>query len=266
MEFKDIIYEKAGAIAVITLNRPEVLNAVRDNLWREMEAAVNDVQADEDVAALIITGKGRAFSVGEDLKEAASLYASESIFNLHLVRESVVRMQRVTKSIIDMPKPVIAAVNGYALGAGAELAILCDIRIASEKARFGFPEVRVGSFETNGVTHILPRLVGLGKAKELMLTGDHIMAEEALLIGLVEKVVPHESLLDEARKIAQKIAANAPLSVSLVKTCLNKGAETTLETALVYETEAVLACAASEDMREGALSFLENRIPVFKGR
>jgi enoyl-CoA hydratase len=243
-----------------------VLNAVRDNLWREMEQAVADMAADINIRALVITGEGRAFSVGEDLKEAASLYSSESIFNLHPVREIVLRMQRITKSLIDMPVPVIAAVNGYALGAGAELAILCDIRIASEKARFGFPEVKVGSFETNGVTHILPRLVGLGKAKELMMTGEHITAEEALRVGLVERVVPHENLLEEAKKLAMKIASNAPVSVSLVKTCLNKGAQADLETALVYETEAVLACAATQDMREGALSFLENRAPDFKGR
>ena len=135
---------------------------------------------------------------------------------------------------------------------GAELAILCDMRIASDRAVFGFPEVRVGLFETNGVTHILPRLVGLGKAKELMMSGEHIDAREAEKIRLVERVVPHENLIQEARDLASKIAANAPISVSLVKTCLNKGVQTDLDTALVYETEALMTTLASEDMVEGA--------------
>jgi len=258
--YLNLLLERTGATTVLKVNRPDVLNALNRETLAEIEHAAQAFIDDPEQGALIVTGAGeKSFISGADINELAVLGPAAA--------QEISRFgQRVLDVLERSPKPVIAAVNGYALGAGAELAILCDIRIASEKARFGFPEVRVGSFETNGVTHILPRLVGLGKAKELMLTGDHIMAEEALLIGLVEKVVPHESLLDEARKIAQKIAANAPLSVSLVKTCLNKGAETTLETALVYETEAVLACAASEDMREGALSFLENRIPVFKGR
>lgn len=264
MTFNDIIYEKEEGIAVIRLNRPEVLNAVRDSLWREIEEAVADVERDESVRVLIFTGQGRAFSAGADMKEMGHLFEGE--VNSFELRESIVRMQRLTRTIIEMPKPTIAAVNGYALGAGAELAILCDIRIASEKAKFGFPEVKVGLFETNGVTHILPRLVGLGKAKELMMTGEFIDAEEARRIGLVERVVPHEELLAEAMALAGKIASNAPVPVALVKAGLNKGVQSDLETALVYETEALMACALTEDVKEGALAFLEDREPQFKGR
>jgi enoyl-CoA hydratase len=266
MDFNDIIYEKDKEIARITLNRPEVLNAVRDNLWREMEVAVNDLKNDNTVRVLIITGTGRAFSVGEDLKEAAKLFELRGQMKIYEIRESILRIQRVTRDIIAMPKPAIAAVNGYALGAGAELAMLCDIRIASEKAQFGFPEVKVASFETNGSTYLLPRLVGLGKAKELMMTGDYIDAAEALRIGLVERVVSHEGLMDEARSLAEKIANNAPLSVALVKQCLNKGSQADLETALVYETEAVLACIGTDDMEEGAIAFVENRPPRYQGK
>jgi enoyl-CoA hydratase len=267
MEFEDIIYEKEEHIAIIKLNRPNVLNAVRDKLWREIEEAVADVKADDNVRILIFTGEGRAFSAGADLKETkASNEQDPGASNTFAARDGVLRMQRLTRDIIEMPKPTIAAVNGYALGAGAELAILCDIRIMSQQAQFGFPEVKVGLFETNGVTHILPRMVGLGKAKELMMTGDFIDAEESLRIGLVQKVVPHEKLMEETKAMAAKIAANAPISVSLVKTCLNKGAQGDLDTALVYETEALMATRASEDMREGALAFNEKRPPQFKGR
>jgi enoyl-CoA hydratase len=262
--FNDIIYEKKENIAIIKLNRPEVLNAVRDSLWREIEKAVADVQRDESVRVLIFTGEGRAFSVGADIKELGQLFDQE--VNLFDMRTSFVRMQQVTKTLIEMPKPTIAAVNGYALGAGAELAILCDIRIASDKARIGFPEVKVGLYETNGVTHILPRLVGLGKAKELMMIGEFIDAEEARRIGLVEKVVPHKELMIETLAMANKIAANAPVSVSLVKAGLNRGAHSDLDTALIFETEALMACILTEDAREGALAFLEDREPEFKGK
>ena len=264
MGFADIIYQKDGAIAIIKINCPKVLNAVRDQVWREISVALADAKEDNSVRALIITGEGRAFSVGADIKELGQFFSGK--INFLEVRENVLRMQRVTREIMSLPKPVIAAVNGYAMGAGAEIAIACDFRIASENAVFGFPEVKVGLLETNGVTHILPRLVGLGKAKELMMTGDEIDANEANRIGLVERVVPHQSLMEEAKKFGEKIAANAPLSVSLVKACLNKGAETDLETALLCETEALMACSFTEDVREGALAFLENRKPAFMGK
>ncbi len=267
MAYGDIKYHKEDSVAIITLNRPEVLNAVRDKLWREIETAVIDMKDDDTIRVLVFTGEGRAFSVGADLKEQKSSSEMDPRdFKPLSIREGIVRMQRLTKDIIEMPKPTIAAINGYALGAGAELAISCDIRVASQNAIFGFPEASVGLFETNGVTHILPRLVGLGKAKELMMTGDHITAEEARRIGLVERVAPHEDLMKETMALAQRIASNAPISVSLVKTCLNRGAQTDLDTALVYETEAVLATIASEDMREGALAFAEKRAPKFRGK
>ncbi|MBC7343330.1 MAG: enoyl-CoA hydratase/isomerase family protein [Clostridia bacterium] len=264
MEFQDIVYEKDQGIAVIKLARPHVLNALRDRTWQEIDQVITDLRGDKDIRVLVFTGEGRAFSVGADIKEMGEDFQGK--VNFFEVRKSVLRMQRITQEIINLQQPTIAAVNGYALGAGAELAILCDLRVASEKAEFGFPEVKVGLFETNGVTHILPGLVGLGRAKELMLTGNTVDAGEALRIGLVEKVVPHERLMEEAKKLARRIAANAPVSTSLVKRCLNTGAAATLETALTYETEAVMACLLTEDVREGMLAFLEGREPSFKGR
>jgi enoyl-CoA hydratase len=263
MSFEDIIYEKHQALAIIKLNRPAVLNAVRDRLWEEIEQAVMDVQRDPKVRVLIFTGEGRAFSVGADLKDLKQLF--EQGIHTDEFRADVDRMQSVTQSIIEMPKPTIAAVNGYALGAGAELAILCDIRIASEKAMFGFPEVNAGLFETNGVTQLLPRLVGLGKAKELMMTGEFVNAEEAKRIGLVERVVPHDELMAQAIALANKIAAAAPVSVGLLKACLNTGASSDLQTVLASETDALMKCLGTEDAQEGARAFLENREPMFKG-
>jgi enoyl-CoA hydratase len=168
--------------------------------------------------------------------------------------------------MIALPKPIVAALNGYAVGAGAEIAIASDIRIASERATFEFAEVRVGLFETNGVTYLLPRIVGHGRARELMLTGRRIDAAEACAIGLVSRVVSPESLMDEALTTAENMGRNAPVSMALVKECLNKSGEIALSDALVYETEAMMACAMTADAREGAMAFIEKRKPLYKGR
>jgi enoyl-CoA hydratase/carnithine racemase len=167
--------------------------------------------------------------------------------------------------MLDLPKPIIAALNGYAVGAGAEIAIASDIRIASEKATFEFAEVKVGLFETNGVTYLLPRIIGHGRARELMLTGRRIDAHEALSIGLVSKVVAAESLMDETMKTANRMTTHAPVSMALVKECLNRSGEIALADALVYETEAMMACAMTADAREGATAFMEKRTPRFRG-
>ncbi len=264
MELQDIAYAREGRIALITLNRPQVLNAVRHQTWVELSAVIREISADDTIRCVVITGAGKAFSTGQDLSELGALMG-ESI-DYYAVRQSIGLMQEVTRQLIRLAQPVISAVNGFAVGAGAEIAIASDIRYASEKAKFEFAEVKVGLFETNGVTYLLPKLIGLGRAQELMLTGDRINAAEALHIGLVTRVCAPEELLPAALKTAEKIAGHAPVSIRLVKSCLHKGAESGLEEALIYETDAVMTCCYTEDLREGAMAFLENRQPQFKGK
>ncbi|MEW5784314.1 MAG: enoyl-CoA hydratase/isomerase family protein [Bacillota bacterium] len=264
MHLHDIIYTREGRIGLVTLNRPAVLNAVRRKTWEDLAAVLEEIKADDSVRCLVITGTGKAFCAGQDLSELGALIG-ETV-DYYAVRQGVELMQNVTRQLVDLPKPVLAAVNGYAVGAGAEIAIASDIRYASTKGKFEFAEVKVGLFETNGVTYLLPRLIGLGRAKELMLTGLKIDAAESLRIGLVTRVCAPETLLSETMQAAEKIAANAPIPVRLVKSCLNKSGETSLDAALVYETDAVMTCCYTEDLREGAAAFLENRKPNFKGR
>lgn len=264
MQFTDLTYTVAGNVGLITLNRPEVLNALRRETISELAAVLQEAARDEKIRLLVITGKGKAFSTGQDLSELGSLAGQE--VDYFEIRNSVEQMQELTRLILNLPKPVIAAVNGYAIGAGAELAIACDIRYASETASFEFAEVKVGLFETNGVTWLLPRLIGLGRAKELMLAGKRINAEEALRIGLVTAVFSPESLLDDALATAKKIAGYAPVSMRFLKSSLNKSGEIGLDEAMVYETDALMTCLYTEDVREGAAAFMERRKPEFKGR
>lgn len=264
MERQDITYTIEDQVGVITLNRPNVLNAVRRETWAELSAVLREVKEEAQVRCLVITGAGRAFCAGQDLNEMTAMAGEE--IDYYGVRESIELMQRVTVELLNLPVPVIAAINGYAVGAGAEIAIACDIRYASEKARFEFAEVKVGLFETNGVTWLLPRLIGLGRAKELMLTGERFDAADALRMGLVTRVCPPGELLPAARETAVKIAKNAPVPVRFVKSCLNKSGEISLEQALICEIDAVMTCCCTGDLREGVSAYFENRAPNFKGR
>lgn len=264
MSFQDITYTREGRVGLITLNRPAVLNAVRSETWQELAAVLGEIKEDDSIRCAVITGTGRAFCAGQDLRELGALVGQE--IDYYAVRQSIQRVQEVGRLMVNLPIPLIAAVNGHAIGAGAELAVACDIRYASEKATFEFAEVNVGLFETNGVTWLLPRLIGLGRAKELMLTGRRIDAHEAYRIGLVTKVCSPEALLPEAMQTAKKIASNAPVSVRFVKSCLNKSGEISFAEALIYETDAVMTCSYTEDVREGAMAFLESRQPHFKGK
>ncbi len=264
MEFTDITYEKRNGVAVITFTREEARNAVRHQTWIDLKGALELCRQDAEVRAVVITGRGKAFSAGADLAEMGQILGGQ--IDLFKVREGLLEIQAITEAMIGLAKPILAALNGYAVGAGAEIAIASDIRIVSQKATFEFAEVRVGLFETNGVTYLLPRIIGHGRARELMLTGRRIDAEEALAIGLVSKVVKPESLMDEVLGTAEAMASNAPVSMALVKECLNKSGEISLADALVYETEAMMACAMTADAREGALSFLEKRKPRYRGR
>jgi enoyl-CoA hydratase len=252
MNYECIIYEKKDQVGLIKLNRPKVLNAMNRQLWIEMQDALERVKQDKDVKALIITGEGRAFSTGADLKDSKD----RSIEDYRLYLES---LQEASRKIIRFEKPTIAAINGYALGSGYELALACDIRIADKKALIGSPEAKVTSSVTGGAFRLVQDLVGPGKARELLFTAEYITGEEAKKIGLVNKAVPLIELMDEAFAMAKKIAANSAFSLKLIKKgFLMAQGEASLEALMDYEIEACLACVSTKD-RELSLENFEQR-------
>uniref|UniRef100_A0A7V3RI71 Crotonase n=1 Tax=candidate division WOR-3 bacterium TaxID=2052148 RepID=A0A7V3RI71_UNCW3 len=258
MAYKYIIIEVKDRVGILKVNRPEVLNAVNTETILEIESAMKEFNENKDVRVIIITGEGKSFVSGSDISRLAQM---DSL----MAREYSQIGQRVLDFIENMEKPVIAAVNGYALGSGCEIAMACDIRIASEKAKFGQPEVKLGLIPGHAGTQRLARLVGIGKAKELIFTGDMIDAQEAYNIGLVNKVVPAENLLEEAMNIAKKIIDNAgPNAVKIAKTVLNRGVDANLKTANSYETEAFSILFSTEEAKEGMKAFLEKRKPNWK--
>ena len=256
-----IVLERAGPVATVTLNRPAVLNALNARMLDELEAAFASFDGDAELRAVILTGAGpKAFAAGADIAELAALpdpRAGEA---------QARRGQRLTSALERLAVPVIAAVNGFALGGGCELALACDIRIASEAARFGQPEVNLGLLPGYGGTQRMTRLVGEGWAMYLCLTGDMIDAAEALRIGLVQKVVAADRLLSEARRIAELIAAKAPLAVAGAKRAIVDGAALTLGDALALEAMRFGLTVATTDFREGTAAFLGKRPPAFSGR
>jgi len=243
MEFECIIYEKKDGVAIIRFNRPQVLNAMNRQLWTDLEAALEDAKLDEGIKVVIITGEGRAFSTGADLKESKDR-------TLEQYREYLENLQEVSRRIIRYPKPIIAAVNGYALGSGYELALACDIRIAAESAKFGSPEAKVSSSVTGGAMRLLQDLVGPAKAKELLFTCEFIDGKEAERIGLVNKVVPDDRLMEEAMAMAQKIAQNSSFSIKVIKRGLELAKQASLEALMDYEVEACLACVFTKERQE----------------
>ena len=257
MDYKNLIVETIKKIGIVKINRPEVLNAVNIETILELEKAMHEFDDNEDILVIIITGEGKSFVSGSDISKLAQLDALQA-------REYSQIGQRVLSFIENMEKPVIAAVNGYALGSGCELAMACDIRIASEKAKFGQPEVKLGIIPGHAGTQRLARLVGISIAKELIFTGDIIDAQEALRIGLVNKVVEQESLLEEVNNIANKIVAVGPTAVRLAKTVINRGIDTNLTTASSYETEAFCVVFSTDEAKEGMNAFLEKRKPNWK--
>jgi enoyl-CoA hydratase len=248
-----------AGVALLQIARPEALNALDARLLDELEAAFSSLRDDPETGAVIVTGAGeKAFVAGADIKELATLDGVAG-------RAKSLRGQQVFSQIESLPKPVIAAVNGYCLGGGCELALACHIRIASENARFGQPEVKLGLIPGYGGTQRLPRLVGQGRALELLLTGDVVDAREADRIGLVNRVVPENELLPYCRELANKIMANAPYALSLVLEAVRAGASMPLERALLVEAGLFGLACATEDMKEGTKAFLEKRKPVFRG-
>ena len=256
----NVAYEKKGAIAYVTVNRPKVLNALNTPTWKDLRTAFEDARDDASVRGVILTGAGdKAFIAGADISELADATAIEA-------EKSSSFGQAVLNLIETLGKPVIAAINGFALGGGCETAMACTIRLATEKARFGQPEVTLGLVPGGGGTQRLPRLVGKGRALQLILSGEMISAQEAYRIGLVNEVVPAADLITRAEAILKKISSNAPVAVRLALEATNRGSETSQSEGLSLEASYFGLCAATQDKREGTSAFLEKRAPRFHGR
>jgi enoyl-CoA hydratase/carnithine racemase len=257
---ENVLYEKKGLIAYVTVDRPKVLNALNTSTWTDLKAAFEDAKADASVRGVILTGAGdKAFIAGADIGELAHLSAYEA-------EESSRFGQAVLDLIENLGKPVIAAINGFALGGGCETAMACTMRISVEHARFGQPEVKLGLLPGGGGTQRLPRLVGKGRALQLILTGETISAQEAYRIGLVNEVVPADNLIGRAETILKQVAANAPIAVKFSLDAANKGSEISQSAGLALEAAYFGICAATEDKKEGTSAFLEKRIPQFQAR
>ena len=260
LKLANVLYEKKGAIAYVTVNRPKVLNALNTPTWADLRTAFEDARNDAVVRGVILTGAGnKAFIAGADISELAHLSAFEA-------EQSSRFGQEVLDLVENLGKPVIAAVNGFALGGGCETAMACTIRIAVDSARFGQPEVTLGLVPGGGGTQRLPRLVGKGPALQLILTGEMISAQEAYRIGLVNEIVPAADLITRAEAILKKIGANAPIAVKFALEAANKGMETSQGEGLLLEASYFGLCAATEDKKEGTTAFLEKRAPQFHGR
>lgn len=258
MDYRKLIVERQGRIGVVRINHPEALNALDTLVLRELGQAFDAFAADAGIDVVVLTGEGRAFVAGADIAEMSAMTAAEGKAFGRLGAD-------VFRKIELLPQPVIAAVNGFALGGGCELAMACDIRIASAKAKFGQPEVGLGITPGFSGTQRLPRLVGLGKAKELIYTAAVIPADEALRIGLVNKVVAPEALMDEALALAATIASKARLAVRYAKEAINRGIETDIETGIAVEASLFGLCFATADQKEGMAAFLQKRKPDFTG-
>ncbi len=263
--FETILYEVEEGVATITLNRPEVLNAFNTQMNQDLKLALKKAKEDENVRAIIITGAGRGFCSGADVKSFAEGVALES-FKKMVENEELMDLLISPYDLINVEKPIIAAVNGVAVGFGMNLCINCDIVIASEKASFGEFFVKMGVLPDMNGCFILPRIVGIHKAKELIFTGDRIDAKEAERIGLVNKVVPHEELMSTAKALAKKLAENPPLAIGMAKRLIHEGYGEFFSEMLKREIRYQAKLYASEDHREAALAFLEKRKPVFKGK
>ncbi|MTI84311.1 MAG: enoyl-CoA hydratase/isomerase family protein [Firmicutes bacterium] len=259
MEFQNLLLQKEGHIAVITLNRPEVRNALDSKTWAEIRRAARDCRYNQDVRVVIITGAGgKAFASGADIRTLSERETLEVLKS---------EAQETLNDVENLDKPVIAAIDGFALGGGCELALACDIRIATSSSKLGQPEVNLGIIPGAGGTQRLQRVVGIGKAKELIFTGDIISAREAREIGLVNKVVEQsEDLLPAVQEMANKILGKGPMAVSLAKAAINVGANTDIHSGLLFEKLAQTIAFSTEDRIEGTTAFLEKRKPNFKNK
>ena len=249
-----VLYRREQATGIITFNRPHRLNAINLELLREFISQLERAKNDQEARVVVLTGEGRSFCAGEDLKETATGKDLETWV------EETERLQEVERVILKLGKPLIAAIRGYALGGGCEFAMACDIRIASEDAVFGFPETGVGLTVTTAGTKLLTQIVGLGKAKELIFTGEFIEAQEALKIGLANKIVPNDSLMDETMAMAEKISNRSPLAIRLSRIAIDQGLESSMEQTLEMEASHLLICAQSQ----GQVEYVKRRLSEMK--
>jgi len=260
VDLETILFEMRGAVGVITLNRPEQMNSLNGQLLQELGELLDKCESDTSIGALVITGGTKIFCAGADVKYVTSL---ESINDFLAFS----RQTRETFHKIEMlGKPVIAAISGAALGGGLEMALCCDLRIASEKAKLGLPEAKLGAIPGAGGTQRLPRLIGPAMAKQLIFTGNFLTAAEGYRIGLVNDVTPQDECINKAVELAGEISERAPLALQAVKKCINTGLQVDLESGLNYEAECAMYVVGSEDHHEGFRSFMEKRKPVWKGR
>ena len=257
MELKNLLVQKNDGICTVTINSPQTLNALNAEVLNEMEHVFDKLNDDEEVSVVVLTGEGKAFVAGADIAYMNNLDPAGA-------KKFGEDGARLFRKIETLNKTVIAAVNGFALGGGCELAMACDIRIASVKAKFGQPEVGLGIIPGFSGTQRLPRLIGLGRAKEMIFTGGYIDAEEAYRIGLVNKVTEKENLMEETYKMAEKIKSNSRTAIKYAKEAMNKGLETDIETGISYESNIFALCFACEDQKEGMTAFAEKRKPQFK--
>ena len=260
MSFEDLLLERDGGVAILTINRPKVLNALNTQTLDELRRAILDLKRDDTVRAVILTGAGeKSFIAGADINELATQTPVSG-------REHAMTGQHILDLIEHLGKPVIAAINGFALGGGCELAMACTIRIAADTAKLGQPEINLGLIPGYAGTQRLTRIIGRGRALELLLTGDQVTAQEAHRLGLVNRVVPAADLMAEAKKLAATLAAKAPVAIRYILEAVHKGVEMPFAQAQVFEATLFGLVASTEDMREGTKAFLEKRKPEFKGK
>jgi enoyl-CoA hydratase len=258
--YKTLLYEKKDGIGVVTLNRPEALNALNSTVYTELYDVFEAIENDEEVRAVVLRGSGeKAFAAGSDVAEMASMNTLE-------IQKFMATIRKASDRIYSLTKPTIAAISGYALGGGCELAMCCDLRICSEKARFGQPEINLGLIPGAGGTQRLPRLIGVAKAKEMIFLGDMIDAATALNLGLVNKVVPPEKLMEEAMVWATKLVSKSGPVLAMAKLAINTGIDTDINSGLNVETKCDALCFATEDQKEGMKAFLEKKKVVFKNK
>jgi len=260
LEYRTILYTRENGIGVVCINRPQALNTLNSEVFSELYQVFNEIGTDSEIKVVIITGAGdKAFVAGTDIIEMKSRSRLE-------IRGFAMAARKANEAIYNLGKPIIAAINGFALGGGLELAMVCDLRICSENAKFGQPEINLGIIPGGGGTQRLTRLVGMTKAKELLFTGDMIDAQTAVDIGLVNKVVPAGKLMDEAKALAQKLLGKGAVALRLVKTAINNGTNMDLVSALDFEAECFAMCFSTEDQKEGMDAFEEKRKPKFRGK
>ncbi|HOD29066.1 MAG TPA: enoyl-CoA hydratase-related protein [Syntrophales bacterium] len=261
MDYKDIKLTKDGAVATITIDRPEVLNAIRDNTMYEIQDALNGIAQDDAIRVVVLTGAGdKAFVAGGDISIMAKGAGYLDVIH------GLPAGQQITWNIEHFQKPVVARLNGLALGGGTELALACDIRVAADTVMMGVPEINLGIIPGYGGTQRLPRIVGVGMAKKMVLTGEHISAQEAYRIGLVDVLVPKAELDDAMAKLCKRLASKSPIALAMGKEAINMGVQADLRTGLSIEARCFCMCFGSQDRVEGMNAFLEKRKPEFKGK